>query len=77
MLLTTEQAAEWLGLKSVTLKAYRTKGGGPAFHKLGRAVRYDIADLQAWVDARRRRHSQEYDPYTGKAYGGTNGAPRT
>ena len=49
-LLTTEQAAEKLGLKPDTLQTYRTRGGGPRFRKIGRWVRYTPEDLQAWLD---------------------------
>jgi hypothetical protein len=32
-----------------TLKVMRVKGGGPSFHKDGRAVIYDAAELDAWA----------------------------
>jgi len=43
-----------LSLSPATLKKYRVAGGGPPFLKLGRAVRYDVADLRVWVNARQR-----------------------
>ena len=49
-LLTSEQAAEVLGLQPGTLQTYRTRGGGPRFRKIGRWVRYTPEDLQAWLD---------------------------
>lgn len=52
--LTTEQAAELLGLKRTTLEAWRCRGGGPQFIKLGRAVRYRQADLEEWIESRTR-----------------------
>ncbi|HTP30019.1 MAG TPA: helix-turn-helix domain-containing protein [Anaeromyxobacteraceae bacterium] len=36
-----------------TLRNMRWKGGGPPFYKLGKAVRYDIAEVRAWIRAHR------------------------
>jgi predicted DNA-binding transcriptional regulator AlpA len=53
-LLTTEAAAEYLSLEPGTLENWRYKGTGPPVTRLGgRAVRYDIKDLDAWVDAQK------------------------
>ena len=49
--LTTEQAAKRLTLKKSTLEAWRVRGGGPRFLKLGRAVRYRDEDLAAFEEA--------------------------
>lgn len=51
--LDTRQAAARLGLAYGTLCNMRTSGGGPVFHKHGRAVRYYEADLDAWSAAGR------------------------
>jgi len=48
-MLTTEQAARYLGLAPATLNKWRVYGTGPRFHKLGRAVRYRRADLDAYL----------------------------
>ena len=50
-LLTETQASELTGLSVRTLQAWRVRGEGPVFVKLGRAVRYRRRDLLAWVDA--------------------------
>lgn len=47
--LTTEQAAQYLALSPNTLMRWRWTGDGPRYLKLGRAVRYDRADLDAYV----------------------------
>jgi len=52
--LTTGAAASYLGLSAATLEKFRCSGGGPKFLKLGRAVRYDRADLDDWLASRRR-----------------------
>ena len=50
-LLNTRQAAEFLNLSPTSLVTLRCRGGGPEFVRLGRAVRYRMADLEAWVEA--------------------------
>lgn len=35
-----------------TLQAWRLKGEGPPFVKLGRAVRYNKDDVLAWLESR-------------------------
>ena len=52
--LTTLDAADYLGLQRSTLEAWRCRGGGPRFVKLGRAVRYRQADLDSWIESRVR-----------------------
>ncbi|MEG3178189.1 helix-turn-helix domain-containing protein [Sphingomonas sp. RB3P16] len=48
----TEEAARHLSLKPNTLEKMRTHGTGPRFVKLGRVVRYRIADLEAYIAER-------------------------
>ena len=60
VLLTTEQAAEYLNLSSKTLERLRCEGGGPAFLKLGRLVRYRIDSLQEWIDSKMYHSTSEY-----------------
>ena len=53
-LLSTENAARYLGLSARTLNNWRWLGGGrgPAFVRLGRSVRYDVRTLDAWIAGR-------------------------
>lgn len=51
--LVTPEAARVVGLSPRTLEKYRTAGRGPAYLKLGRIVRYELRELEAWMDARR------------------------
>ncbi len=58
----TPEAASYLGLAAGTLEVLRRRGDGPAYFKLGkRAVGYERAALDAWVERRARvnRTSQE------------------
>ena len=52
------QAAEVLGLRPQTLRNMRCRGEGPAYVKLGRAVRYALEDLHAYTEARKIRPEQ-------------------
>ena len=43
-LLNTKDSAAYLLLSQATLEAWRCRGGGPVFIKLGKAVRYRKSD---------------------------------
>ena len=49
--LTEREVAELLGLSVATLRAWRHRGKGPRFLRLGRSVRYLSSDLDAFVRA--------------------------
>lgn len=53
-LMNTEAAAGFLGLERRTLEDWRYRGIGPAFIHLGRAVRYDIRDLEVFIESQKR-----------------------
>ncbi|HEY8126156.1 MAG TPA: helix-turn-helix domain-containing protein [Methylocystis sp.] len=48
-LVNERRAAEILGLQVKTLQEWRTSGKGCPFVKIGRAVRYSLADLDAFI----------------------------
>lgn len=50
--LSEVEAAPYVGLAIPTLQQMRVKGNGPAFLKLGRAVRYRQSDLDEWLEKR-------------------------
>ena len=52
--LRTPAAADYTGLSPSTLEKLRLAGGGPRFLRLGgRAVGYDVRDLDDWLDRQR------------------------
>lgn len=51
--LTEAEAAARLGLKVATLRAWRHQGRGPAFVRLGRAIRYLSTDIDEFLAANR------------------------
>ena len=54
-MLSTEEAAAFMGLQPCTLAAWREDGSQPdlPFFKIGKAVRYRCADVLAFLEARR------------------------
>ncbi len=50
--LTTIEAATYVRLGKPTLERFRISGDGPKYCKLGGAVRYRKADLDAWLESR-------------------------
>jgi predicted DNA-binding transcriptional regulator AlpA len=57
--LATPEAAAYVGLGKSTLDKLRLTGGGPKFITLGRRVVYDVADLDAWAESRKRTSTSE------------------
>ena len=51
--LTIEEASEYTGLPVATLRWKRAKGEGPIGYLLGRRLRYDREDLDAWIAAQK------------------------
>ena len=59
--LRTPGASEYVGLSTSTLEKMRLTDEGPRFLRLGgRAVGYDIRDLDEWLDG--QRAETEADP---------------
>ena len=50
-LLTAKEAAVWLATSEAALSQLRYRHEGPPFVQLGRAVRYQVSDVQAFIDA--------------------------
>ena len=48
-LLTERDAAAYLNVSHRTLQSWRLRGNGPAYVKLGNAVRYDRATLARFI----------------------------
>lgn len=51
-----------LECKEKTLQAWRSRGGGPPFVKIGRLVRYRGRDVKQWMDGRTVRSTSENFP---------------
>lgn len=51
--LKTAELAERWGLSQVTLRHWRRQGRGPAYLKVGKNVRYDLAEIQTYEQRNR------------------------
>ncbi|MBU1002100.1 MAG: helix-turn-helix domain-containing protein [Proteobacteria bacterium] len=49
-LVNEHAAAKLLGMSVCTLRAWRLKCTGPVYCKLGRSIRYKVADLQEFIE---------------------------
>jgi predicted DNA-binding transcriptional regulator AlpA len=58
-LLTETEAARVLGLAVPTLRRWRWAGRGPRFAKIGAAVRYDPAELRAYIERSTRTSTSD------------------
>ncbi len=59
-LLNTIEAARYLRVSDRTLTAWRTRGGGPVYNRVGaRMVRYHIGALDAFLAEGLRRNTSE------------------
>ena len=59
LLLTEKEVAERQGRAVKTLQNQRVHGAGIPFLKLGRTVRYRLADIEAWEAACTRRSTSD------------------
>lgn len=53
VLLTERETAEYLRLSVRTLQKFRFEGRGPAYHKFGKAIRYNMNDLSTYTASSR------------------------
>ncbi|WP_445222163.1 helix-turn-helix transcriptional regulator [Bradyrhizobium sp. Pa8] len=66
-LLSLDQTATLTGLSRSSLAKKRCDGTGPAFFKIGRAIKYAAADVDAWIMSRRRTSTWGANDTTSKA----------
>lgn len=54
ILMTEQEAADFLALERETLRKWRQRGVGPGFYRLqGRTIRYSQGELVEWLEAQR------------------------
>ena len=51
-LLTRAEVQTYFGLSQRYLEISATRGDGPPFFKIGRSVRYRVAELRSWIETR-------------------------
>jgi excisionase family DNA binding protein len=60
ILLSTEEAAEYIGVQPQTLALWRSTGRYRIpYLKIGRLVRYRQSDLDVWLSSREATHTSE------------------
>jgi len=57
--LNDEGASQLLGISIDTLRSLRFTNRGPAFHKIGRSVRYSVDDLRKFLKESRHQTSEQ------------------
>lgn len=50
MLLTPAELADMTGFGTQTLANWRSEGKGPGYKKIGRMIRYPVADVEEWLE---------------------------
>lgn len=66
--LTTAEAAAYVGLAKSTLEKLRIYGDGPVYLKYGKAVRYLLEDLEVWRARRRAANTSVAERLSGALY---------
>jgi hypothetical protein len=54
-----ETTARMLGIKKQQLAVLRLRGAGPRFLRVGRLVRYDIADVLEYIESQKRLRTSD------------------
>ena len=60
--MSTAELARFLGVPRQSLYAWRAKGTGPAWYRVGRAIRYKEQDVEAWIEAQREIECRKVSP---------------
>lgn len=51
--LGTADAGNYVGVSSATMRRWRKEDLGPRSYMVGKDIRYDIADLDAWLEVQK------------------------
>jgi predicted DNA-binding transcriptional regulator AlpA len=58
-LIDEHEAAGILNAKVSTLRAWRVRGSPIPYRKIGRSVRYDINDINSYIESRKTTHTSD------------------
>lgn len=58
-LINEKEAGKILSKPVSWLQYARWRGDGPPFYRVGRSIRYDVAELIGWVKAQRRTSTSQ------------------
>ncbi len=57
--LTTKELAKHLSISESTLISYRANECGPEYKKIGRMVRYNIDEVNSWIQIENKKAKKE------------------
>ncbi|TDD71641.1 DNA-binding protein [Jiangella aurantiaca] len=63
-LIDVEELAAYLGVPVTTIYDWRTNGKGPPAYKFGKALKFAVSDVRAWL-VRQREHRPPTEPGPG------------
>ena len=61
-LLSDIELSRYLGVSLSCIRKWRIRGSGPPWIKLGVLVRYKVADVDLWLDARPKGGDTSHEP---------------
>ena len=78
-MVTTKELAELIGVPVATLNNWRSIGRGPRSFRLGRAVKYLVADVAAWIEQQQQADDrfQSFNPPNTAQTESPSSAPRS
>lgn len=59
VLMTEKEVAALICITPRALQNWRLRGGGPEYIKIGRLVRYQRRDVEAFIQERKRKHTSQ------------------
>ena len=60
-LLTVQDLADYLGVPVATIYTWRHRGDGPTGFRVGKYVRYQMSDVQEWIEGKMREISTKLE----------------
>jgi hypothetical protein len=60
-LVSSRVVGDLRGIPEGRLNKWRCTGEGPPFYKLGKSVRYDLDEVDIWLEGQRRSSTSEHD----------------
>lgn len=59
VIITTKEASTLLGIKPNTLAIWRLQGKSPAYLKIGKNVRYELSEIERFLEASKRTSTSD------------------
>jgi predicted DNA-binding transcriptional regulator AlpA len=59
VMLTQKEVSKMINMSEAWLEQKRCKGGGIPYIKIGRSVKYDINDVEKYIQNNRKKHTSQ------------------